>query len=47
MNTGHKLISILVEQCSNLKMQGQVQSKRMTPFFSYDFYTFEYRSHTV
>jgi hypothetical protein len=45
-----KIIEITVTSAKNLSIAGSgntFNAKRMLPFFNYDFYTFEFRSHTA
>jgi len=46
-----KIIEIVVENASNLRINGNMQSqmiqRRMLPFFTYDFYSFSYTSAAV
>lgn len=44
-----KDIYINVKKATNLKIAGTISTnqRRMLPFFSYDFYTFEVRSPTI
>ena len=43
-----KIFEITVKECKNLKrLDPNFNPRLMQPFFSYDFYTFEYRSATA
>ena len=43
-----KIFEITIKRCNNLRRtEGNFDPKMMQPFFSYDFYTFDYKSATA
>ena len=43
-----KIFEIAIKRCNNLRRtEGNFDPKMMQPFFSYDFYTFDYKSATA
>lgn len=43
----NKVVEIIIEEGTNLTVRGQPAARRMLPFYSYEFYTFEVRSATA
>lgn len=46
-NSQKKIFEVSIKKCASLKRADGFDSKMMLPFFSYDFYTFSYRSPTA